>query len=135
VVDEANYGRAHRQYSVPGKMSRTPPFPRYGTPREDSETAPLAATREAWYEERDLSDEVLPSYGEAIADRANTRQTTRAQRPAREQMVMATPGRRGSRTLKDISQKSLLNMSPCLLAPVIALIMGAIFRYSSHDKV
>jgi len=119
-------------------MSRPPPFGRYGASRDDVESAPLAttATTEAWYEERDLGDEVLPSYGQAVADRRNERRqqsTNTTRQPQLEQMELSTPRQRQSRALSAISQKSLLNMSPCLLAPLIALFMGAIFRFfSSH---
>jgi hypothetical protein len=114
-------------------MSRALPFGRYGTSRDDVENAPLATTTttEAWYEERDLSDEVLPSYSEALADRTSTRgqqSTNSTRQPPREQMQISTPRRTQPWTMGEFSQKSLLNMSPCLLAPLIALFMGAIFR-------
>lgn len=117
-------------------MSREYPFQRFGTQRDDIETLPFARTTEAWYEERDLGDEGLPSYSEAIANRPITPSqqsitATQQQRP-HEQMTLATPPQSGSQTLSSMSGKSLRNFSPCLLAPVIALVMGAVFRYSLH---
>src|SRR5437667_9260215 len=120
-------------------MSRPSPFQRYRTQRDDSESVPLAGATEvpeAWYEERDLTDERLPTYGEAVH---HNRRTTSSQPPAaatstgehppREQMVLSS-SRQSGRTL-NVTQKSLLNFSPCLLAPIIALILGTLFRFDS----
>jgi len=117
-------------------MSRPSPFQRYGSGREDVETVPLAGAgvTEQWYEERDLTDERLPTYREAVADRRNP--ASRIQiaasdgpQPPRDQMTLASSRPARSRRSIGISKKSLFNFSPCLLAPIIALILGAIFRF------
>ena|SRR5947207_1441817 len=115
-------------------MSRPSPFQRYGNGREDIETVPLAGAgaTEPWYEERDLTDERLPTYGEAVSDRTNPssgRQIAPSDGLPRAQMTLASS--RPSRPWRsnNISKKSLYNFSPCLLGPLIALILGAIFRF------
>lgn len=117
-------------------MSRPSPFQRYGSGREDVESVPLAGAdaTEPWYQERDLTDERLPTYGEAIADERTS--ASRVQiaasdepQPPRDQMSLASSRPARPRRSIDISKKSLLNFSPCLLAPVIALILGAIFWF------
>ena len=119
-------------------MSRPSPFQRYGNGREDVETVPLAGAgvTEAWYEERDLTDERLPTYGEAVADRRTTAPRVQIAasddlQPARDQMTLASSRQARPWRSSNISKKSLYNVSPCLLGPVIALVLGTIFRFIS----
>src|SRR5277367_5141393 len=98
-----------------------------------------------WFEEdADISTERLPSYGEAVTDPPPSSQDPREPHvfrpqplPAVEQMDMDSPPRHRLRPWgkPNITDKSLLNFSPCLLAPMIALAIGAIFRSVSYSQI
>lgn len=117
-------------------MSRVPPSQAFRESSHDIESQPLARPDDEWFEEADVSTERLPSYGEAINDppppsnEPHEPHVFRPQpRPAVEQMNVESPSRQRVRPWKrNVSDKSLLNFAPCLLAPMIALTIGACFR-------
>lgn len=117
-------------------MSRPNPFQRHETPDEESERVPLAAStpEPEWPDERDLGDEQLPSYREAVAQGASRRAAQQQASsshvelpPPFEPMVQERPAQR-SRSNLPISTQRLQGMSFCLLLPVILLVAGSVFR-------
>lgn len=126
-------------------MSRVPPSKRFRGSSNDIEGQPLSTPNAEWFEEdADISTERLPSYGEAVTDPPPSSQDPREPhvfrpqpRPAVEQMDMDSPPRQRIRPWgkHKITDKSLLNFSPCLLAPMIALAIGAIFRSVSYSQI
>ena len=124
-------------------MSRVPPSQAFRGSSHDIESQPLATPEAEWFEEADVSTERLPSYGEAITDTPPSSRNPhepdvfRPQpRPVIEQMTLGTPSpQRVSPWKHKVTDKSLLNFSPCLLAPLVALTIGACFRFVSrfHD--
>jgi len=124
-------------------MSRPPRFRRYGTEQDDVETIPLSSpepSSEPWYQERDLTDERLPTYNEALADAPPAHSSIPAANTAYDHGIEMQPSApaaamqpalgAGRRPIDQLSQKRLYNMSPCLLAPLITLIIGTIFGFA-----
>jgi len=117
-------------------MSRVLPSRGFRGSSHDIESQPLASPEADWFEEADVSNERLPSYGEAItdpppsSDDAHEPHDFRPQaRPAVEPMSVESPSRQRVRPWKHkVTDKSILNFAPCLLAPLIALTIGAAFR-------
>jgi hypothetical protein len=127
------------------------------TQHHDMETLPLASTFE--YEERDLADEHLPSYGEALAS-ARTVDTAPEgptvglpstpdadrlwQRPPCEQMAQVEqPQTNGSCSRNDPSAlgtsgnrrpKALIKVLCGFLFVGLAVTMGGVIRYATFDS-
>ena len=126
-------------------MSRVPPSQGFRGSSHDIESQPLATPNADWFEEdADISSERLPSYGEAVTNPPPSSQDPtephvfRPQpRPVVEQMDLDSPARQRVRPWgkHKITDKSLLNFSPCLLAPIIALTIGAIFRSVFYPRI
>ena len=103
---------------------------RWATVNDDGEEIPLTAAPA--YEERDLADEHLPTYGEATAEQ-------RARPPERPASIVIhlepvseinASSSSESQVRKNPFRDStnLLKVSPCLLTPLIALVIGGIVR-------
>jgi len=127
-------------------MTRPPPFRRHGTEPDDVEAIPLSSAEplsEQWYQERDLTDERLPTYSEALADPPPAHSSIPATNIAYDHGIEMRPGAAtqpelgtGRRPVNQHSQKRLYNVAPCLLGPLIALILSTVFRLTViQDKV
>jgi hypothetical protein len=118
------------------QMSRPLPFQRNETQVEEVERVPLAtdAYQPEWPDEHDLGDEPLPSYSEAVAQRGGTRPGQRriAPPPPFEQMARERPTQRRSLFNNPLTAKKPGRLQLCLIVPIIALFIGAIFRFLSQ---
>jgi hypothetical protein len=118
------------------QMSRPNPFQRHEPPDDESERVPLAThtVEPDWLDERDLGEEPLPSYTEAVAQGASRQSAQRqaalanAELPPPFEQMAEERANRGSRFNSPLSTDKLQKMSFCLLLPMIIFVVGSIFR-------
>ena len=121
-------------------MSNPSPFVRYRTEGQESEIVPLATETSNWLEERDLGDERLPTYGEAIAADKPTRPPNPAVFEAITPYQAGTipesrSQRRRFRRRDRQGTASLRILSPCMLGPMLALSLVATIRFLAFLEV
>jgi hypothetical protein len=103
------------------------------------ETIPLSSatahsTDPPWYQDRDVTDEQLPSYNEALGDPPPSASARVAPSHPLHHATdddpphIDQPGV-GRRPVNSGNRKRINNILPCLLAPLIALIICAVFRF------